>query len=328
MATPTLDRSSGVDAAPVDSAADSAVDSAAAERIARRLARLAPEPGIHTCSWPGLEILRADHPHERTPVVYQPCICVVAQGRKRAHLGGEAFDYDPLHYLVLSVPLPIEGEIVEASRERPFLALRLQLEARALGELVLEAGEAAGPRGHRKAQPAIYISPLGEALTGAVDRLLAALDDPADRKVLAPMAERELLYRVLTGAQGEKLREVALRDSRSHRVSRVVRFLNSHFEESLDIATIASVANMSPSTLHHAFKEVTSTSPLQYLKSVRLHQARLLMLQDGLGAGEAAHRVGYGSDSQFSREYRRLFGAPPSRDVAELRRQAEAPATG
>jgi AraC-like DNA-binding protein len=246
----------------------------------------------------------------------------VAQGRKRAYLGSEVFTYDPLHYLVAAVPLPIETEIVRACPDQPYLALRLRLRAATISEILLEMGDATGKLGNSAPERGIYTSPLGDALCGAVLRLIGALDDPADRRVLAPMAEREVLYHVLAGDQGKQLRAVALQDGRAHRISQVMRFLQSHFDQPLDIATIADLANMSPSTLHHTFRAVTNSSPLQYLKQIRLHQARLRMLHDGLGAGEAAHRVGYGSDSQFSREYRRLFGVPPGHDVAARRARA------
>lgn len=287
--------------------------------LARLLTRLAPAEGTNPTPRTGLDVLRADQPRARGPVVYQPSLNIVAQGSKRAYLGTETFVYDPLHYLVLSVPLPLEAEIVDATPERPYLGLRLQLQSTELSDLLIEAGDGFDRRCNSAAQRGICLSPLNEALYGAVLRLVAALGDDRDRRVLAPLAEREVLYHVLAGEQGKLLREVALRDSRSHRIAEVLRYLQAHYDQPLDIPTIADVANMSPSTLHHTFKEVTCSSPLQYLKSVRLHQARLLMLQDGLGASEAGHRVGYGSASQFSREYRRLFGVPPSRDVASLR---------
>ncbi len=290
--------------------------------LARLLAPLAPTEGIHSSPWPDLEIMRADRPQHRSPVVYQPSLCLVAQGSKRAFLGGDSFTYDDLHYLVLSVPLPLECEIVEATPERPFLALRLHLEATKLSELLLEAESEPERRANRGVRRGIHASPVTEALHDAVCRLVAAVNDPSDLKVLAPLAEREVLYRLLTGEQAQLLRDVALRDSRSHRIAQILRFMQTNYEEPLDIPTIAEAAHMSPSTLHHAFKSVTSSSPLQYLKTIRLYQARLLMLHDGLGAGEAAHRVGYGSESQFSREYRRLFGAPPIRDVRALREAA------
>jgi AraC-like DNA-binding protein len=295
--------------------------------FARLIEQRAPVNGRQSTAWPGLEIVREDHPIARTPVVYEPCLCVIAQGCKRAYLGNEAFTYDPLHYLVVAVPLPIESEVVEASPDQPYLALRLRLQAATISDLLLEIGDDAGPHGNGAPQRGIYISPVSDALYGALLRLVGALDHPADRRVLAPMAEREVLYHLLVGEQGEQLRAVALRDSHAHRIARVLRYLQMHYDQPLDIATIAEVASMSPSTLHHTFRDVTNSSPLQYLKQIRLHQARLLMLHDGLGAGEAAHRVGYGSDSQFSREYRRLFGVPPSLDVAALRTDA-IPITG
>jgi len=283
------------------------------------LGRYAEGDGIHPGPWPGLDILRVSQPRPRMPVVYQPCVCVVAQGRKRAYLGDQIYDYDPFNYLVLSVPLPVEGEIVEASPEEPFLLFRLALDAADLSELLLELGEHTSHRNLGRAHRGIFASKLEDDLLAAVVRFLAALDDPGDRRVLAPLARREILYRLLTGEQGYLLRSFALGESRSHRVARVVRYIQENYDRSLDVAAMADVAHMSTSSLHHAFKEVTSVSPLQYLKQIRLHKARLLMVHDDVGAGEAAHRVGYGSPSQFSREFKRLFGAPPAREVERLR---------
>lgn len=294
----------------------------AQDALIRALARRAPVAGRHATAWPGLHILREDHPHHtRIPYVLEPCVIIVAQGRKRAYLGNEAFTYDPLHYLVVAVPLPMETVVVEASPDRPYLSLALRLQAAAISELLLETGDG-GRRGNGVPPRGLYVSPLSDALSGAVLRLMTALDDPTDRRVLAPMAEREVLYHLLVGEQGERLRAIALRDSQAQRIAQVLHFLQTHFDQPLDVATIADVAHMSPSTLHHTFRAVTNSSPLQYLKKIRLHQARLLMLSDGLGAGEAARRVGYGSDSQFSREYRRLFGVPPSLDVATWHAEA------
>lgn len=292
------------------------------EEFAGRLIRLAPAEGTHATAWPGLEVVRADGPQALTAEVYPPSFCVVAQGSKRTRLGGETFGYDPLHYLVLSVPLPVENEVVEASPERPFLGLRLRLRMAELGDLLLNADATADRRCNCGPRRGIYVSPVTDELYDAVLRLVTALEDPAGLKVLGPLAEREVLYRVLIGDQGERVREAVLNDSRSHRIAQVLQYLQENYTQPLDIAAIAEVANMSPSTLHHAFKDVTSTSPVQYLKKIRLHHARRLMLQEGLGVGEAAFKVGYVSQSQFSREYRRLFGTPPSRDVASLRAAA------
>jgi AraC-like DNA-binding protein len=288
--------------------------------LADLISRWAPQEGRTQSSWPGLSFFRASRPSARIPVVYEPCICVVAQGSKRAFLGDRVYTYDPQNYLVLSVPLPAESEIVEASPEEPFLSLALQVDVSALSALLLEMASGDPPPAWRQpARPGIFVSQMSQDLSGSVMRLLTALGHPLDRRILAPLAVREVLYHVLSGEQGDVLRSVALQDSRSHRIAQVLRFLSTHFEEPLEISTIARAAFMSPSTLHHTFKEVTSVSPLQYLKQIRLHHARLLMLNEGLSAGEAAHRVGYGSPSQFSREFKRLFGAAPVQEVERLR---------
>lgn len=297
----------------------SAQSIAAGGTLAERIAPLASAPGINETPWPGVEVLRADAPGPRRPVVYQPTVCVVAQGSKRVYLGDDNFVYDDWHYLVLSVPLPMEGEILEASPERPFLAMRLHLNPTALGEVMLQAGLDGDGLASPAARRGVCASRFDAALHDAICRLAGAITDPSERRVLAPLAEREVLYRLVTGERGQLLREFALRDSRSYRISRVLEHIRNHFDQPLDIPSLARIANMSPSALHHGFRAVTSSSPMQYLKKIRLHQARTLMLHDGVGAGVAARRVGYNSEFQFSREYRRLFGQPPMRDVAALR---------
>lgn len=292
--------------------------------LAAHLAPLALTPGINETPWPGVEVLRADSPGPRRPVVYQPTVCVVAQGRKRVYLGEDSFVYDSWQYLVLSVPLPMEGEILEASPERPFLALRLHLNPTALGDVMLHAGMTGGPSGSPAACRGVCASRFDGALYDAVCRLASAIADPRERRVLAPLAEREVLYRLVTGERGQLLREFALRDSRSYRISRVLDHIRNHYDQPLDVPSLARVANMSQSALHHSFRSVTESSPMQYVKKIRLHQARTLMLHEGLGAGVAARQVGYTSEFQFSREYRRLFGQPPMRDVAALRAEGVA----
>lgn len=280
----------------------------------------APHDGRHASPLPGLSFIRLSQPSARLPVIYTSCLCFVAQGSKRAFLGSRVYTYDSQNYLVLSVPLPLVSEIFQASPEKPFLSISLQIDPSAVTDLLLELGEPQRPPASRQAaQPGMFLSRMSDDLENAVARLLTALDSPHDRRILAPLAVREVLYRILSGEQGDLLRAVALHDSRSHRIARVVRFLNARYGEPLTISEIAREANMSPSTLHHTFKEVTSVSPLQYLKQIRLHQARLLMLQGSLSAGEAAHQVGYGSPSQFSREFKRLFGIAPTQEVQRLR---------
>ena len=291
--------------------------------------RQVPEDGRYPTPWPGLSFFRTSRPAPPQPVVYKPCLCIVAQGSKRAHLGDRVYVYDALNYLVLSVPLPVKAGVVEASPEQPFLSLLLEIDTSAVSELLLEIAEQGAPPAPKAAPgaaPGIYVSRLSEGLSDAVIRLLRALEEPTDARVLGPLYSREILYRVLAGEQGHLLRAAALAAGASHRVARVIRFLQAHYPEPLDVPTIAREAGMSTSSLHHTFKQVTSLSPLQYLKQIRLHRARLLMLEQGSGAGEAAHRVGYGSPSQFSREFKRLFGRSPRREV-QLFREAQTPAS-
>jgi AraC-like DNA-binding protein len=289
------------------------------------LDRLAPAVGTNTTAMPEVEVTRATEPRPRAPVVTQPCICIVAQGSKRAYHGGEVYSYDPYHYLVLSVPLPIEGQIVEASPDKPYLALRLAVDPLMLGELLFDMGEGGAGEVNRRARRGIFVSRLDERLLGSVVRLLRALDHPLDPIILGRELLRETLYHVLTGEQGDLLRAVAVANSRAHRLAGVLRYLQAHYEEPLDVGTLAREAAMSPTTLHHQFRAMTATSPVQYLKTIRLHQALRLMLHDGFGAAEAAYRVGYGSPSQFSREFKRLFGASPRREVERLAAEREIP---
>lgn len=279
------------------------------------LMRFAPAEGLNETPWPGLVLFRADDPATRIPVVYEPCVCFVAHGRKQVHVAGEVITYDPLHYLVVGVPLPVEAEIVEASADEPFISLKLNIDVSILSELLLDTKPGSGSD---EASRAIYASRMNRDLSGAVVRLLRALHSTDDARVLAPLAVRELLYHILAGEQGERLRSVAIRDSRAHRIASVLRFMQENFSRPLNVDELAGQASMSASTFHHNFKSMTSLPPLQYLKMIRLHQARLLMLNDGLGAGEAAHAVGYNSPSQFTREFKRLFGTSPLRERKRL----------
>ncbi len=287
------------------------------------LAQFAPEEGVNESPWPGLVVFRADDTATRIPVVYEPCICAVAHGRKQVHLNGEILTYDPLHYLVVGVPLPVEAEIVEASIDAPFLSLRLDIDVTMLSELLLDAKPGPDPD---EASRAIYTSRMNQDLSGALIRLLRSLHNENDARVLAPLAVREVLYHILTGEQGERLRAVAARDSRAHRIAAVLRFMRENFRRPLSIDELARHASMSASTFHHNFKSMTSLPPLQYLKMIRLHQARLLMLNDGLNAGEAGYTVGYNSPSQFTREFKRFFGTPPVREVKRLQNTPGEPA--
>lgn len=279
--------------------------------------RLAPTDGTHATPLAGLHVVRASAPAALVPAVYEPGIVLVLQGRKRATLGREVLKYDPLHYLLVSVTMMPLAQITEASAAEPYLCLRLDVDGGELGELMLQAPAPA----RTPAEPArgLRLARVDRPLLDTMLRLVRLTQSPHDAPVLAPLARREILWRVLNGELGERLRDVALADSHTHRIGRVVDELKRRYAEPLRIDDLAALAFMSPSTLHLRFKQLTSMSPLQYQKQMRLHHARRLMLTEGLDATTAAHRVGYESPSQFSREYRRFFGAPPRAEVQGLR---------
>lgn len=261
----------------------------------------------------GLGLFRQSEPTaQRTAVLYEPSICVVAQGMKYAHIGQRTVTYDPASYLLSTLTLPVEMEIPDASPEAPFLGLVLCFDPMLVSTLLAEMDDfVEWPSATPEAGEAIASTPLTEDLARAIARLVDCIDDPLDAKVLGPNLVREILYEALRGPQGHLLRDRVLRDSHANRVARVVTYLEEHFNESLDIDSIAQHAGMSASALHHHFKQVTALSPMQFVKRLRLHQARALLIS-GRASSEAAFEVGYNSASQFSREFRRLFGVPPS----------------
>ncbi len=285
--------------------------------LAQIVTRHARQNGLQSTSVDGLQLIRATSPTQRLPALYEPAICVVVQGRKHALLGDEIYVYDPLNYLVISVTLPMTGQIIEASEQRPYLCMRIGIDTAIIGDLLVDRD----PRGNGKAVEGrgLYVARMAAELADAVLRLARLLDQPRDASVLAPLIVREIHYRVLHGELGHRLREVCVADSQAQRISRAIALLRSRYAEPLTIEELASAAHMSTSSLHHRFKEVTTLSPLQFQKQLRLHEARRLMLTHGIEAATAAHRVGYESPSQFSREYRRLFGAPPRREIDTIR---------
>lgn len=285
--------------------------------LAERVARLAPVDGMHPSAFGPLSLIRASAPTTRMATVYQPSLCMVVQGRKRAQLHDEVFHYDALNYLVVSVTLPLVGQVLDASPERPYLCLRLNLNLEEIARLLLELGDrGAAPVA---ADRGLFVARMGEPLLDAVLRLVKLLDTPDDVPVLAPVIQREIYYRVLRGELGHRLVDLAAGDGGNHRIVRAIEWLKQRYAEPLRIEALAEAVHMSPSALHHRFKAVTAMSPLQYQKQLRLHEARRLMFADGVECAAAGHRVGYQSPSQFSREYRRLFGAPPRVEIARLR---------
>jgi len=248
--------------------------------------------------------------------VYEPSLCVVAQGSKEVLLADETYRLDPAQSLLVSVDLPVTARVVEASPGHPYLAVRTSLDPAVVGELLAD-GMTASPLG--SPTRGLAVTPVEPPLLDAVTRLVALLDAPQDIVPLAPLVLREITYRVLTGPQGARLRQIASAGAPAQRIARAIRWLKDHFADPLRIESLAKRVRMSPSAFHLHFKGVTAMSPLQYQKRLRLQEARRLLLAEGLDAAEAAFRVGYESPSQFSREYRRMFGAPPRQDVAALK---------
>jgi AraC-like DNA-binding protein len=285
--------------------------------FAKLIERSAPTNGIHPTTLPRVSLIRASQVSEPIHVLHEPAICIIAQGRKQVMSGGNVFVYDRAQYLVVSVDVPIVGQIIEASKDRPYLCFLLSLDAGILGALMMEANLPAPRPG--EPQASVFLSDVTSELLDASVRLVRLLDSPRDIPILAPVAEREILYRLLIGPQGARLRQIAVADSRLQQIGRAISWLKLNFREPFRIEDLAREARMSASALHQHFKTVTSMSPLQYQKQLRLQEARRLILAQAMDAALAGHSVGYDSPSQFSREYRRLFGAPPIRDVQRLR---------
>jgi AraC-like DNA-binding protein len=241
---------------------------------------------------------------------------VIAQGSKEILLGDNRYRYDPAHYLIATAALPIASRVAEASPERPYLGLVLKLDPTLVGSVLVEAGHLA-PRRH-SAVTAIDVSSLDVSLLEAVVRLVRLLDAPADARFLAPLLTREIVYRLLVGAQGARLHQIATLGGSTHRIAKAIERLRKDFDQPLYIEDLARELGMSVSGFHHHFRALTAMSPLQFQKQLRLQEARRLMLGEGLDAASAGYRVGYGNPSHFTREYKRLFGAPPMHDVEQL----------
>ena len=255
------------------------------------------------------------------PVMYEPCIVIVAQGMKRFHLPDRVIHYDAHNYLVLTVPVPADCEtVIDASG--PFLAVSIRIDLALLSDLLLGvAGTALVQKPRCGTQPDSWVSApaITPALSNVAVRLLECIRLPLDAKVLGPQLVRELTYRILCGEDGGALQNLLLAQGAQAQIHRILHRMHAEYAAPLDIPSLAQEAGMSVSALHAHFKAVTATSPMQYVKTIRLHKARMLMVQDGLGAASAAERVGYGSPSQFSREFKRLFGSPPADEAQRVR---------
>jgi AraC-like DNA-binding protein len=266
---------------------------------------------------PDLTFHRRTAPTAPLSVTYEPSIAVVVQGRKRVELRGTTLIYDASRFLLTSVDLPVISQVIEASEESPYLCLRLQLAIPIVGEL-LSRGEIPAI-GAPLDGPAMATSETTAELLSACSRLMDLLNTPQDIPFLSDSVQREIIYRILQSPEGQRLRAIATLGDQSHRTAKAIAWIRENYAKALSVEDLARMAGMGVSTLHTHFRELTSMSPLQYQKRLRLHAARLRMLTDGLDAATAAFEVGYGSATQFNREYSRFFGQPPKRDVRTLR---------
>lgn len=293
----------------------------------RELVERHAEIGIAPSAIPGVVVSRMTYDGSPDESTTGTVLAVVAQGTKRLSVGSAVHDYGPGDYLVASVDLPVTGQFTDATPERPALGFGLELRAEVVAELMLNAAarDFVRPAGRQLSPPAIAVGHASARLLDAALRMLRLLDTPKDIPVLAPLIEREILWLVMSGDQGATVRQLGLADSSLSRVRHVVRWIREHFAESLRVDDLAQLARMSPSAFHRTFHAVTAMSPIQYQKTIRLQEARLRLLARPGDVAGAAYAVGYESPSQFSREYRRQFGVPPSRDSAAALREAAVP---
>lgn len=277
---------------------------------------LAPVEGYNLTVLPDVRILRSDRPLSRAPVLYEPGIVIVLQGRKRGFLGDEVYLYDAQHYLAVSVPVPFSMD-TDASAEEPLLAIYFRLDFKVAAELMMKldeygTSEEAPPKG-------LMSTVMDERVANTVLRFLEVMNSPLESAILGPDLVRELYFRVLTGEQGSSMRAALARRGQFAKIAKAIRTIHANFDQKLDIDQLANEAGMSPTSFHAHFKAVTSTSPIQYLKATRLHQARLIMVRNEVTASLASAQVGYESPSQFSREFKRMFGRGPAEEASRMR---------
>ncbi|MGQ3376438.1 AraC family transcriptional regulator N-terminal domain-containing protein [Priestia endophytica] len=285
--------------------------------LAKLIERYSGQDGSHTTAIPFLFFTRQSKPIGPSYGVYNPSLCIVIQGRKEVLLSQERFTYSPADYLIASVDLPVTAQIVEASSEVPYLAFKLEFTASQVLEVLHDTDLPVGPK--ENAKRGMYVNQIDSSMLDAVIRLVRLLDSPKDIPVLAPLFTKEILYRVLQGPHGITLGQIAIEGSSTSQIRDVIEHIMKNYEISFRIEELAEIANMSVSSFHRHFKEVTAMSPIQFQKQLRLQKARSLLLSESADAADVAFRVGYESPSQFSREYSRMFGFPPREDIKRLR---------
>ncbi|HCG7250287.1 TPA: AraC family transcriptional regulator N-terminal domain-containing protein [Vibrio parahaemolyticus] len=289
----------------------------ATQKLAKLIDRWTGNANQYDTPISGLRFSRWTTPTPPTSYTHNPSICLIAQGRKRVLLGEESFIYDANHFLISSVDLPIIANIIEASEEQPYLGLIIGLDLTEISQLIVDS-ELAFTQS-KEAQKGIAVGELSESLLDAFVRLAELLDEDQNIKILAPIIKREIFYRLLMSEQGTRLHQIVTAGSHSHQIAKAIDWIKNNFVKPLSVGDLASYTGMSKSSFYTHFRSMTSMTPLQFQKKLRLSEARRLMLTENLDAMAATFKVGYESPSQFSREYSRLFGAPPSKDIKSLR---------
>ncbi|SES02495.1 Helix-turn-helix domain-containing protein [Gracilibacillus ureilyticus] len=288
--------------------------------LVKLIEQFAKEDGVHSTAIPALHLIRASNVSEPISIIHEPALCIVVQGKKVVTLGQESYYYDVSKYLVVSVDLPISGQVIQASSTSPYLCLRLDFQPKQIFDILRDSGSSF--HSSKSSKRGLFISETDHTLFDAIMRLVRLLETPKDIPILSPLIIREILYRILSGEQGDAVKQIAMIGSNAQRVASVIDIIKRDYNQPLKIDTLAKSVNMSTSSLHYHFKEVTAMSPLQYQKQLRLQEARRMMLSESMDAANAGFQVGYESPSQFSREYARLFGAPPMRDIKRFKIQS------
>ncbi|HHX8494005.1 TPA: AraC family transcriptional regulator N-terminal domain-containing protein [Vibrio diabolicus] len=289
----------------------------AIEKLAKHIEKWANGANQYDTEIPGLRFSRWATPTPPTSYTHNPSICLIAQGRKRVLLGEDSFVYDANHFLISSVDLPIIANIIEASEDKPYLGVIMELDLTEISQLIVDSELTFNQS--KEAQKGIAVGELSEPLLDAFLRLIELLDEGQSIKILAPIIKREIFYRLLITEQGARLNQIVTAGSHSHQIAKAIDWLNNNFVKPLSVSELAAYSGMSKSAFYTHFRSMTSMTPLQFQKKLRLSEARRLMLTENLDAMATTFKVGYESPSQFSREYSRLFGAPPSKDIKSLR---------
>lgn len=291
------------------------------QELVERLAALTVIEGENSV-FDGLQCFRWSNPTQPKHGMYSPSMCAIAQGAKEVTFGEERLRYDPNNYLLTSLDVPVISQVVEATPEKPYLGFKIEFDPTIIASVIVEAGISAGR--NDASVKSMAVSSLQDDLLDALVRLLRLADSKDDVRVVSPMVTREIIYRLLKSDQGARLRQMAVFGGHTHRITKAVQILRTKYNENINIEGLAQELGMSVSSFHQHFKTATSMSPLQFQKTLRLQEARRLLLTEDIDASSAAELVGYDDASQFSREYKRTFGEPPKRDVGRFKQLASA----